>query len=111
MTSETNTALLADGGVVWVTGEDARKLLQGVITNDMALLDSRPAIYAGLLTPQGKILFDFFVVKGEGGFRLDVARNKAGELARRLNIYKLRAAVDIADASDAYAVHGEWDPV
>lgn len=111
MTSETNTALLADRGVVSVTGEDARKLLQGIITNDMGLLDSQPAIYAGLLSPQGKILFDFFVVNGDSGFRLDVARDKAGELAKRLNIYKLRAAVEITDASDTYAVFAEWNPL
>ncbi|HUC45857.1 MAG TPA: hypothetical protein VMR94_04825, partial [Hyphomicrobiaceae bacterium] len=56
-------AVLADRGVVGVTGADALKLLQGVITNDMELLSVRPAIHAALLTPQGKILFEFFVVK------------------------------------------------
>src|SRR5690349_5148987 len=60
-------ALLADRGVVRVAGEDSEKLLQGVITGDMELLSAQPAIHAALLTPQGKILFDFFVVKAPGG--------------------------------------------
>ena len=104
MTSKNKIALLPDRGVVSVAGADASKLLQGIITNDMALLDSQPAIHAGLLSPQGKLLFDFFVVRSADGFLLDVARGKAGDLAKRLTMYKLRAAVTIADASDNYVV-------
>ena len=104
MTSKNKIALLPDRGVVSVAGADASKLLQGIITNDMALLDSQPAIHAGLLSPQGKLLFDFFVVRSTDGFLLDVAREKAGDLAKRLTMYKLRAAVTIADASDNYVV-------
>ena len=69
-------ALLADRGVVRVAGEDAEKLLQGMITSDMELLSAQPAIHAALLTPQGKILFDFFVVKIAGGFLLETARRQ-----------------------------------
>ena len=88
-------ALLADRGVVRVAGEDAEKLLQGVITSDMELLSAQPAIHAALLTPQGKILFDFFVVKAPGGFLLETAADKAADLAKRLTMYKLRAKADI----------------
>ncbi len=63
MTAPAEIALLPDRGVVRVAGEDATRLLQGVITSDMDLLSTRPALHAALLTPQGKILFDFFVVK------------------------------------------------
>ena len=56
-------ALLPDRGVVSVAGPDAAKLLQGVITNDMDLIDGQGALHAGLLSPQGKILFEFFVVR------------------------------------------------
>ena len=69
-------ALLPDRGVVRVAGEDAEKLLQGVITSDMDLLAQQPAIHAALLTPQGKILFDFFVAKTGDGFLLETARDK-----------------------------------
>ena len=88
-------ALLADRGVVRVAGEDASKLLQGVITSDMELLSAQPAIHAALLTPQGKILFDFYVVKAPGGFLLETAADKAADLVKRLTMYRLRAKVDI----------------
>jgi folate-binding protein YgfZ len=101
-------ALFADRGVVRVVGEDASKLLQGVITGDMDLLSTQPAIYAALLTPQGKILFDFFVVKVPEGFLLETAANKAAELAKRLAMYKLRAKAEIQDRSVAYRVFAGW---
>ena len=103
-------ALLADRGVVRVAGEDAGKLLQGVITSDMELLSAQPAIHAALLTPQGKILFDFFVVKAAGGFLLETSADKAVDLAKRLTMYKLRAKADIQDRSAAYRVFAAWGP-
>jgi tRNA-modifying protein YgfZ len=107
--AETKIALLPDRGVVSVVGPDAAKLLQSVITNDMDLLGEGPvALHAGLLSPQGKVLFEFFVLKSQDGFCLETARAKAGELAERLNIYKLRANVDIADVSADYTVAAIW---
>jgi len=106
--SSAQIALLADRGVVRVSGTDAEKLLQGIITNDMDLLASQPALHAALLIPQGKILFEFFVVKAGDGFLLDTARDRAADLAKRLNLYKLRAKVAIADASDDYRVLALW---
>jgi folate-binding protein YgfZ len=103
-------ATLADRGVVSVTGEDAAKLLQGVITNDMDLISSQPAIFAGLLTPQGKILFDFFVAKVSGGFLLETAADKAADLAKRLALYRLRAKVEIKECSKSYRVLALWGP-
>ena len=82
--TETQMALLPDRGVVTVTGEDAEKLLQGVITNDMDLLGAQPALHAGLLSPQGKILFEFFVARTPQGFCLETAKSRAAELADRL---------------------------
>ena len=106
--TEPSIAILPDRGVVSVTGEDAGKLLQGVVTNDMARLDTTPAIHAGLLSPQGKILFDFFIVKAPEGFRLETAREKARELAQRLSLYKLRARAVIEDVSAHYTVAAIW---
>ncbi len=108
MTPEIKIAKLPDRGVVAVEGPDAGKLLQGLLTNDLALLETEPAMHAGLLSPQGKILFDFFVVRSAGGFLLDVAREKAAELVKRLTLYKLRAAVTITDVSGDYAVLALW---
>jgi folate-binding protein YgfZ len=101
-------ALLPDRGVLRVAGEDAEKLLQGIITSDMGALARQPAIHAALLTPQGKILFDFFVVKAGDGFLLETAREKTAELAKRLTMYRLRAKAEIADASSTYSVLAAW---
>ena len=105
MTSEIKIVLLADRGVVSVAGAQAQSFLQGLVTNDMGKLDCDAAIHAGLLSPQGKILFDFFIVKTDGGVLLDVARERAGDLVKRLTLYKLRAAVTIQDVSESYRVY------
>ncbi len=68
------------------------------------------AAYAGLLSPQGKILFDFFAVRTASGFVLDVARAEALALAKRLAMYKLRANVEINDVSDRYQLMALWGP-
>jgi folate-binding protein YgfZ len=107
-TTSARIALLPDRGVVRVSGADAEKLLQGVITNDMDLLARQPAIHAALLTPQGKILFELFVVKATDGFLLETARDKTADLAKRLAMYRLRAKADIKDASDGYQVLAVW---
>ena len=91
-------ALLPDRGVVSVTGPDARDFLDNLITNDMALLDGQEAIHAALLTPQGKILYEFFVVKTPAGFLLETALDQTAALAKRLALYKLRAKIEIKDA-------------
>lgn len=108
MNVEPKLALLSDRGAVRVTGADALKLLHGLITSDMAHLERQPAIYAALLQPQGKILFDFFVAKRGEGYLLDVARDKAADLVKRLSFYKLRADVVISDVSSTFELHVAW---
>ncbi|HEX2336191.1 MAG TPA: folate-binding protein [Hyphomicrobiaceae bacterium] len=103
-----NIALLADRGIVRVGGEDAEKLLQGVITNDMDLLGKQPAIHSALLSPQGKVLFEFFVATAGTGFLLETARAQSQDLLRRLLLYRLRAKVEIVDAVDQYQVFALW---
>jgi hypothetical protein len=110
MTSEIKQVHLPNRGIVAVNGSDAMKLLQGLVTNDVALLDTQPAIYAGLLSPQGKILFDFIVVKTPDGALIDVARDQAAALVKRLTMYKLRAAVTIAEVSAEHAVVAVFGP-
>jgi folate-binding protein YgfZ len=110
MTSEIKIALLAGRGVVSVEGPQARAFLQGLVTNDVGKLDRESAIHAGLLSPQGKILFDFFIVKSADGVLLDVAKDRTGDLAKRLTLYKLRAPVTIRDASESYRVYALFGP-
>jgi tRNA-modifying protein YgfZ len=95
---------LEDRGVVRVEGEEAASFLQGLVTNDVLTCPEGEARFAALLSPQGKILFDFIAVRSAAGFRLDCPRPLAGELARRLGFYKLRAQVAIADESEALGV-------
>ncbi|MEO1207786.1 MAG: folate-binding protein YgfZ [Pseudomonadota bacterium] len=107
--SKWNLALRPDRGVVEVSGPDSTKLLQGLLTNDVERLAEGDAVYAALLTPQGKILFDFLVFcKAENTFLLDVTRDHAGPLAQRLNMYKLRSAVTIENVSANYTVSSLW---
>ena len=105
--TQSKIALLPDRSIVRVAGEDAEKLLQGIITNDMSLLADQPAIYAGLLTPQGKVLFEFFVVRSADGFLLETGSEQAEDLSNRLGMYKLRAKVTIY-VSGAYRVAAVW---
>lgn len=113
--SQAKIALLDDRGVVRVTGEDATAFLDNLVTNDVTGMAPGTARFAALLTPQGKILFDFFVVRVADGYLLDVARDKAAELAKRLTLYKLRAKVAIDDVSAGYQVGVAWraaqDPI
>src|SRR4051794_6380747 len=102
-------ALLPDRGIVRVSGADGAKLLQGLITNDMERLAAAPAIFAGLLSPQGKILFDFFVVRAGEAFLLETARERVADLVGRLTFYKLRANVVIEDVSAAWTVAASWN--
>jgi tRNA-modifying protein YgfZ len=105
--SHCHASVLPSRAVLRVRGPDARKFLQGLITNDIGKAQGGAAIHAGLLSPQGKILFDFFVVLDGDTLLLDVAKDKAGELVQRLNFYRLRAQVEIAE-EPALAVAAAW---
>ncbi len=108
--SQCSIAHLPDRTVLRVFGPAARGFLQGLITNDIDKVRDGKSIHAGLLTPQGKILFDFFVVATGDGFLLETAKAKASELTQRLGFYKLRAEVEIAE-DPSLTVAAAWgDP-
>lgn len=104
MSDETRAIRLEDRGVLAIAGADARSFLQGLITNDIDRVAPDTAIYAALLTPQGKYLFDFFIAQQGDTLLLDVESARAADLMRRLAMYKLRAAVTIEDGSDRFEV-------
>lgn len=105
----TFASLLSDRGVVRVSGADATDFLHGLLTNDIAHLPRGGLRYAGLLSPQGKILFDMFVhASGEDDYVIDVARGLAPDLVKRLGLYKLRRKIEIVDASSTLAVAALW---
>ena len=100
-------ALLSDRGILRVAGADAHKFLQGVITNDLNKARDGAAVHAGLLSPQGKILFDFFVISDGEDFLIEVAKDNIAGLAKRLGLYRLRAQVEIADAPE-FQIAAVW---
>ena len=94
-------SFLEDRAVIALSGAETRDFLQGLITNEMEACGDGRAIYAALLTPQGKILFDFFVVPhGEKSWLIDCAGSRASDLIKRLTLYRLRAKIDIAGRPD-----------
>jgi hypothetical protein len=95
--SHCHASVLSSRAALKIGGADVGKFLQGLITNDIGKVHGANAIHAGLLSPQGKILFDFFIAADGDGFLVDVAREKARELAQRLGFYRLRAAVEISE--------------
>jgi tRNA-modifying protein YgfZ len=105
-------ALLPDRGVVKVVGDGARSFLHGLVTADMLSLKAGEARFCALLTPQGKIIADFFVVEApapDGGcFFLDTPRAVTAALIEKLNLYKLRAKIIIEDLSDILGVLAAW---
>ncbi|KAB0680120.1 YgfZ/GcvT domain-containing protein [Aureimonas leprariae] len=100
-------ARLADRATLLVTGDAASDFLQNLVTSDIESIGADEARPSALLTPQGKILFDFLVSRVDGGFRLDVAAGARGDLAKRLTLYRLRAKVGIAPSDEP--VFAVWE--
>ncbi|MFL6729976.1 MAG: YgfZ/GcvT domain-containing protein [Sphingomicrobium sp.] len=96
---------LTDRALVRLSGEDVRDFLQGLVTNDVA--GDRP-VWAGLLTPQGKCLFDFIVWADGEDLLLDCEAAAADDLIKRLSVYRLRRPIAIA-RDPALAVHWSKD--
>ena len=96
--------ILEERGVVSVDGPEAGPFLQGLISNDVERVSGARGIYAALLTPQGKFLHDFFVLRRGAGYLLDCEGPRVGDFGRRLMAYRLRADIALADATEDYRV-------
>ena len=94
--SKSEYTLLENRAVIAVTGEDAAEFLQGLVSNDIDQVGPDRAVYAALLTPQGKFLFDFFVAEIGGQLHLDCEAARADDFIKRLTMFKLRAKVTLA---------------
>ncbi|MCE4225802.1 folate-binding protein YgfZ [Methylobacterium sp. C25] len=102
-------ALLPDRAIVMVTGEPATEFLQGILTCNVETLPEGEARLGALLTPQGKIQFDFLISRAApDAYRIDVTAERAPDLVKRLTLYKLRAKVTIA-ADPTLGVAAAWD--
>ena len=96
--------LLADRGVLEIAGEDRRAFLQGLVSNDVDKVAADRVVHAALLTAQGKYLHDFFIAAIGDAFYLDGEAARLADLKRRLTLYKLRAKVTIAEASERHVI-------
>ena len=99
-------AVLPSRAALTVTGPDWRDFLQGLLTQDVVTLAPGEIRFAALLTPQGRLLFDLFLVGREDGCLIDVAAAHRAALLQRLRMYRLRAKVEIAE--DAGEVRALW---
>ena len=97
-------AILAGRSILRLTGSDTRVFLQGLISNDITALTPDHALYAALLTPQGKYLFDFLLYATPSGILLDGERERLPALAQRLSMYRLRAKVAIENTDGELVV-------
>jgi len=98
--------ILEDRGLLYLNGEDVKEFLQNLITNDIEKVTSEMSCFAGLLTPQGKYLFDFLIIKHKAGYFLDCEKKYINELFKKLNLYKLRSKIEILNLSNEFVVVG-----
>ena len=96
--------ILKDRGVVYISGKDVKEFLQNIVTNDINKVGDTSSCFASLLTPQGKYLFDFIIVKHKQGYFLDCEKNQVDQLINRLSVYKLNSKIEILNLSNEFEV-------
>ena len=96
--------ILEDRGLISISGEDAGDFLQNIITNNIEKVNSTSSIFSALLTPQGKYLHEFVLIKSNSVFFLDCDGRSTRDLVDQLSKYKLRSRVEIKDLSSSYVV-------
>ena len=96
--------ILKDRGIISVLGKDSKEFLQNIITNDIKIVNKDNSIFSGIFTPQGKYLYEFFVIKSDDGYYLDSPEEYVDELKIFLEKYKLNSDVKINSVSNNYVV-------
>ena len=96
--------ILKDRGIIYISGEDVKEFLQNIVTNDINKVSDTSGCFASLLTPQGKYLFDFIIIRHKQGYFLDCEKNQIDRLIDRLNIYKLNSKIEILNLSNEFEV-------
>lgn len=103
----TKIAELSDRAVLRIAGAEARPFLQGLLTNDVEALAPDKPVWAGLLSPQGKYLFDMILFDAGDAILVDTFALRVAELTKRLSMYKLRRAVTVEPTG--FKVFAAWD--
>ena len=93
---------LEDRGFIEVKGAEAKDFLQNIVTNDIEKVTDQLTVFSSILTPQGKYLFDFFVLKLKDSYLLECEKKSTEKIIKLLNYYKLRSEVDFIDLSEKY---------
>ena len=96
--------ILKDRGIILVSGNDSKEFLQNIITNDINTVRDTHSIFSGIFTPQGKYLYEFFVLKSDEGYLLDCPDEFIEEILTFLNKYKLNSEVLIQNISNKFVV-------
>ena len=98
--------IFEERGLLYLNGEDVKEFLQNLITNDIEKVTDEMSCFAALLTPQGKYLFDFLIIKHKSGYFLDCEKKNIEEFFKQLTLYKLRSKVEILNLSNEFVVAG-----
>ena len=96
--------ILEDRAILYINGDDAKEFLQNLISNDINKVNDNKSCFASLLTPQGKFLFEFIIVKHKSGYFIDCEKSQANDLFKQLRIYKLRSKVEILNLSNEFVI-------
>ena len=96
--------ILKDRAILYVYGQDARDFLQNLISNDINKVTDNSSCFASLLTPQGKFLYEFIIVKHKSGFFIDCEKSQSDEILKQLNLYKIRSKVEILNLSNEFVI-------
>ncbi len=99
-----NVYILDDRAILYINGEDVREFLQNLITNNIDKVNENNSCFTSLLTPQGKFLYEFIIIKHKTGYLIDCEKSQVDGLYKQLNIYKLRSKVEILNLSNEFVV-------
>ena len=99
-----NVYILDDRAILYVNGEDAKEFLQNIISNNIDKVSDENSCFTSLLTPQGKFLYEFIIIKHKNGFLIDCEKSQVDGLYKQLTVYKLRSKVEILNLSNEFVV-------
>ena len=97
------TIIHNDRGFIEINGAESKEFLQNIITNDVEKISENHTLFSSILTPQGKYLYEFFVLKLPNGYLIECEKTTVKELIKIFNFYKLRSKVDLIDISKEYS--------
>ena len=99
-----NVYILDDRAILYINGEDAKEFLQNLISNNIYKVSDTNSCFTSLLSPQGKFLYEFIIIKHKSGYIIDCEKPQADGLFKQLSIYKLRSKVEILNLSNEFVV-------